>query len=92
MAKGEDRVGPLADSLGVSERALRRRVTAAVGYGPKRLARVLRLRRALALVGDGWPLVEAAYAVGYADQAHFGHECLELAGLAPGRFRQDAAG
>ena len=57
-------------SLGVSERALRRRVTAAVGYGPKRLARVLRLRRALALAGAGSPLADAAYEAGYADQAH----------------------
>jgi AraC-like DNA-binding protein len=87
---GDHRVGPLADSLGFSERALRRRVTAAVGYGPKRLARVLRLRRALALAGDGSPLVDAAYAAGYVDQAHFGHDCLELAGVAPGRFLQDA--
>jgi len=92
MVEGDHRVGPLADSLGISERALRRRVTAAVGYGPKRLARVLRLRRALALAGDGSPLVDVAYEAGYADQAHFGHDCLELAGIAPGRFLQDAAG
>jgi AraC-like DNA-binding protein len=92
MAGGDHRIGPLADSLSISERALRRRVTAAVGYGPKRLARVLRLRRALALAADGSPLVDAAYESGYADQAHFGHDCLELAGLAPGRFLQDAAG
>jgi AraC-like DNA-binding protein len=92
MAVGSRRIGPLADSLGLSERALRRRVTAAVGYGPKRLARVLRLRRALALAGEGAPLVDVAYAAGYADQAHFGHDCQELAGVAPGRFLQDAAG
>ena len=92
MVGGDHRVGPVAESLGISERALRRRVTAAVGYGPKRLARVLRLRRALALAGEGSPLVDVAYATGYADQAHFGHDCLELAGVAPGRFLQDAAG
>jgi AraC-like DNA-binding protein len=92
MVSGDQRIGPLADSLGISERALRRRVTAAVGYGPKRLARVLRLRRALALAGAGSPLVDVAYETGYADQAHFGHDCLELAGIAPGRFLQDAAG
>jgi AraC-like DNA-binding protein len=92
MVSGDQRVGPLADSLGISERALRRRVTAAVGYGPKRLARVLRLRRALALAGAGSPLVDVAYETGYADQAHFGHDCLELAGIAPGRFLQEVAG
>ena len=36
-------IAELARDLGVSERQLRRRVTAAVGYGPRRLARVLRL-------------------------------------------------
>lgn len=92
MVGGDDRIGPLADSLGVSERALRRRVTAAVGYGPKRLGRVLRLRRALALAADGSPLADVAYEAGYADQAHFGHDCRELAGVAPGRFLQDVAG
>jgi AraC-like DNA-binding protein len=92
MVGTDHRVGPLADSLGISERALRRRVTAAVGYGPKRLARVLRLRRALALAGAGSSLVDVAYETGYADQAHFGHDCRELAGIAPGRFLQDASG
>jgi AraC-like DNA-binding protein len=92
LAAGDQRVGPLADALGISERALHRRVTAAVGYGPKRLARVLRLRRALALARDGAPLVDVAYEAGYADQAHFGHDCVELAGVAPGRFLQDVAG
>ena len=37
-------------SDGLSERQLRRRVSAAVGYGPKRLARVLRRCQALAVV------------------------------------------
>jgi AraC-like DNA-binding protein len=91
LVGSDRRLGPLADSLGVSERALRRRVTAAVGYGPKRLARVLRLRRALALAAAGSALADVAYEAGYADQAHFSHDCLELAGVAPGRFLQDAA-
>ncbi len=42
------RVETLARELDVSARQLRRRFDAAVGYGPKRLARVLRLERALA--------------------------------------------
>ena len=97
LATGQARVGRLATTLGVSERGLRRRVTTAVGYGPKRLARVLRLRRALALAQNGEDLAAAAFAAGYADQAHLGHDCSELAGVPPtvaigGRFAQDAAG
>ena len=80
---------PLGD-LGVSERHLRRRMNAEVGYGPKRLERVLRLRRALAGArGDG--LAAAAYSAGYADQAHFTNDCVALAGITPGRFLQDIA-
>jgi AraC-like DNA-binding protein len=45
------RVDQLAASLGFSERQLRRRFLAAVGYGPKTLQRVLRLRRFMVVVG-----------------------------------------
>jgi AraC-like DNA-binding protein len=83
LARRADGVGRLGDALGVSERALRRRVTAAVGYGPKRLGRVLRLRRALAAAAPGTELAELAYGAGYADQAHFSNDCRELAGVSP---------
>ena len=73
----------LASELGVSGRGLRRRVTAAVGYGPKRLGRVLRLRRALAAARSGDELAQAAFDAGYADQAHFTGDCRELAGVPP---------
>jgi len=78
----------LAHDLGVSERGLRRRVTAAVGYGPKRLDRVLRLGRALFSEGE---LARRALDAGYCDQAHFSNECVALAGVTPGRFLQDRA-
>ncbi|MDY0816473.1 AraC family transcriptional regulator [Kitasatospora purpeofusca] len=42
------RLADLAAELGLSERQLRRRVTDAVGYGPKTLHAVLRFRRAVA--------------------------------------------
>jgi AraC-like DNA-binding protein len=42
---GQGRTSALARELGISERQLRRRFHAAVGYGPKTLARVLRFRR-----------------------------------------------
>jgi AraC-like DNA-binding protein len=78
----EQRVSELAASLGFSERQLRRRFLTAVGYGPKTLQRVLRLRRFLAGVGfDG--LAGAAASAGYADQAHLARECRALTGLTP---------
>ncbi len=82
-------LGRLARELGVGERHLRRRVVAGVGYGPKRLARVLRLQQALDLAGRepgiGWAAV--AYRSGYADQAHLTHDCSDLAGVPPTRLR-----
>jgi AraC-like DNA-binding protein len=84
-------VAEVARGLAVSERQLRRLVTAEVGYGPKRLGRILRLRGALARVRGGSELAEAAFEAGYADQAHFGNECRSLAGVPPGRFLQDTA-
>jgi AraC-like DNA-binding protein len=78
------RVEALADELAVSARQLRRRFETAVGYGPKRLARVLRLERALAHARSGDELAQAAAAAGYADQAHFAHDCRALAGVSPG--------
>jgi AraC-like DNA-binding protein len=85
------RVATVAEQLAVSERHLRRLVSAHVGYGPKLLARVLRLRRALAALRTGADLAEVAFDAGYADQAHFSNDCRELAGVPPGRFLQDLA-
>lgn len=82
------RVSTVAYDLGVSERHLNRRVTAAVGYGPKFLARVARLRRLVA-VRDG-DLAARAYAAGYASQAHMTDEVRRLTGLTPVRFLDDA--
>jgi AraC-like DNA-binding protein len=80
------RIEQLASELGFSERQLRRRFQAAVGYGPKTLQRVLRLRRFLArAVADdaGTDLATAAFEAGYADQPHLGRECRVLTGLSP---------
>jgi len=76
-------VAGLAGELCVSERQLRRRFAAAVGYGPKRLARVLRLERALAAARAGEELGRVAADAGYADQAHFAGDCRALAGVSP---------
>lgn len=79
-----ERVEALAADLGFSERQLRRRFMASVGYGPKILQRVLCLRRFLA--GERHDLARAALDAGYADQAHLARECLRLTGLSPSRL------
>jgi methylphosphotriester-DNA--protein-cysteine methyltransferase len=78
-------VAGLADRLGVSARQLHRRCTAAVGYGPKLLHRVLRFRRFLSLAAADptLDLAELAATVGYADQAHLTRDTQRLAGATP---------
>jgi AraC-like DNA-binding protein len=80
-------VGAVARDLYVSERHLRRRFHAAVGYGPKTLTRVLRFRRFVDAIDRGCTdLASLAVDAGYADQAHLTRETTRLAGLPPLRF------
>jgi AraC-like DNA-binding protein len=82
------RAEAVAARLGVSERQLRRRCQAAVGYGPATLRRVLRFRRFLSWVdarglSGARDLAAAAADFGYADQAHLTRESARLTGLPP---------
>jgi AraC-like DNA-binding protein len=72
-----------AGAVGLGDRQLRRRVTAAVGYGPRTFARIARFRAAIALLERGEPLARAAAEAGYADQAHMTREIGALAGRTP---------
>lgn len=74
-------VGAVAREVGLSARQLHRRSLDAFGYGPKTLARILRLHRALELGRSGTAAAEAAYAAGYADQAHLSREVRSLTGV-----------
>ncbi|KOX06324.1 AraC family transcriptional regulator [Streptomyces sp. NRRL B-1140] len=74
-------VAVTAERLGLGTRRLHRRSLSAFGYGPKTLARILRLRRALALARAGVPFAETAVRTGYADQAHLARDVRELSGL-----------
>ena len=84
------RVDWLADSLGISDRQLRRRFHRAVGYGPKTLDRVLRFRRLVSaapeVVAGEDDLARVAADLGYADQAHMTRDCVQLSGLSPARL------
>ncbi|MEU3888297.1 helix-turn-helix transcriptional regulator [Streptomyces sp. NPDC029041] len=79
-------VAATADELGLGPRQLHRRSLAAFGYGPKTLARILRLHRALALARAGVPFAETAVRAGYADQAHLARDVRELSGLPLGEL------
>ena len=83
-------VGDLPEELHLSERQLRRRFHASVGYGPKVLARVLRLQRMLALApGAAGNLARLAAEAGYADHAHMASETVALTGLPPRALLDD---
>jgi AraC-like DNA-binding protein len=71
--------------VALTDRHLRRRFHDAVGYGPKTLQRVLRLRHFLDLAesGPSSDLARAAAEAGYSDQSHLTRECSDLAGLPP---------
>jgi AraC-like DNA-binding protein len=72
-----------SQELGVGQRRLHRRCSAAVGYGPKTLDRVLRFQRALRLASACGSLADLACQSGYSDQAHLSRECRRLAGTTP---------
>jgi AraC-like DNA-binding protein len=84
-------VRDIGDLLGISERQLLRRFSAAVGYGPKVLGRVMRFQRFMRLLYQprtrGWDLARLAAEAGYADHAHLTRECSELAGSVPSVLR-----
>ncbi|WP_432192597.1 helix-turn-helix domain-containing protein [Streptomyces sp. bgisy027] len=79
-------VAATADELGLGARQLYRRSLTAFGYGPKTLARILRLQRALALARAGVGLADTAVRAGYADQAHLARDVRELAGMPLGEL------
>jgi AraC-like DNA-binding protein len=75
-----------AEALGWTTRTLHRRSLAAFGYGPAVLRRVLRFRRAVALLHAGAPVAEAAARAGYADQPHLSREVRALSGRTPAQL------
>ncbi len=81
------RVEELAGLIGIGERQIRRRFERAVGYGPKRLHRIMRLQYLLWLAERGGEsprdLAGLALTAGYADQAHMTREVAALSGVTP---------
>jgi AraC-like DNA-binding protein len=80
------RVEQLSRWIGISERQLHRRFSAAIGYGPKTFQSVMRFQRLLKTArerGAQHSLADLAAIAGYADQAHMTREVHRLADLRP---------
>ncbi|MGW9079285.1 AraC family transcriptional regulator [Streptomyces kronopolitis] len=81
----------LADAAGCSRFALYRAFRTEYGMAPSDFQRLLRLRRARALLVEGRPAAEAATVAGFADQAHFHRWFVRCFGVTPGAFSRAAS-
>jgi AraC-like DNA-binding protein len=77
-------VAGVAEEIGWSARTMQRQCEAVYGYGPAMLRRVLRFRRAVAMLRAGHPAADTAAASGYADQPHLHREVRTFAGITVG--------
>lgn len=85
--QGQISIAALAEQMTCSPRYLSAQVRAHVGVPPKLLARVLRVQRAIRLLGTGsLGLAQVAALCGYADQSHFGRDFLAITGASPGTW------
>jgi AraC-like DNA-binding protein len=94
LAAGAPSVEALASELGVTRQHLTRSLRAHVGIGAKELARVGRMKRAVAAIDAGRPLGWADFAIdaGFYDQSHLIAEMRALTGLTPGELAVERRG
>ncbi len=86
--EGAVAISELRDRTSFSKTRLAAAFREQIGVPPKQYARVLRFRRALAMVNAGEEsLAEVALATGYYDQPHLNAEFRELSGYSPREFR-----
>src|SRR5215469_4013914 len=87
------RIKQLSRWIGISERQLHRRFSAAIGYGPKTFQSVLRFQRLLKTAceaGAEQSLADFAASTGYADQAHMTRDVQRFADLRPTELLRSA--
>jgi AraC-like DNA-binding protein len=80
------RIRQLSRWIGIGERQLHRRFSAAIGYGPKTFHSVLRFQRLLKIARERsarQSLADLAASAGYADQPHMTRDVHRLANIRP---------
>jgi len=83
----------LADTLGWNARMLHRKFTAACGYGPKHLQRIVRVQGVLRAAHSNGPrrsLSAIAAELGFADQAHLTKDFKDVTGFSPRAYLAQA--
>ncbi|KDN21838.1 helix-turn-helix domain-containing protein [Amycolatopsis rifamycinica] len=89
--RGRVRIEDLAEEAGWTRQHLTNRFRAAFGFGPKTVARVVRLQHATSLAGRlPWP--EIAHRCGYADQSHLNRDFRAITGCTPTEYAPPEAG
>jgi AraC-like DNA-binding protein len=88
VSGGQQKVGEIAEAVGISRRQLERLFLTEVGITPKALANVIRFDTARQRI---WlepkrSLTELAYELGYADQPHFSRDFRAFAHISPQTF------
>jgi AraC-like DNA-binding protein len=85
--RGDLAIHELRERVGWSRARFATAFKEQVGLSPKRLARIVRFRRALELLHRGdLALTEIALQAGYYDQPHFNGDFREFAGATPGQY------
>ena len=80
-------IAELRRQTGLSKTRLVEAFREQIGLAPKLYSRVVRFRRATAMLQKGaQPLIDVALAAGYYDQPHMNAEFRELSGLSPREF------
>ncbi len=82
-------MGEVAARTGWSLRHLETRFREQIGLTPKKLARVLRLNRAMWMLSTGRRAADTALECGLYDQSHLNREFRAMTGMPPGRFLAD---
>jgi AraC-like DNA-binding protein len=80
------RVTAVAQQIGRSSRWFADRFAHEIGLTPKLFGRVQRFQLALRHLHGGAELLDAALGAGYYDQAHFGHDFSDIAGMTPTQY------